>query len=268
MQSRFPNTVFIAALSPRSGTNYLARIIASHDDMVLARQPFWEDYFLYDADLLTRFGDNLFDRYRDIGFGADEQARQHLLRLFGDSLLELVYQGSEVGSRVVLKTPMIQGFEHFDRFFHGHKLVVLLRDGRSVVESRVRAFASPWIDVVQAWCGAARFYLDNVRHRVDSMLEVRYEDLVMDTRAQTARLFEYLEIEPAGCRGEEIGALPLFASSFHNLDQGNVNWVEAPRPEGFDPRVRFESWSAAQHATFNGIAGEAMRELGYDLTTP
>ena len=82
---------------------------------------------------MKTFCDNLFDRYRDFGLGTDEPAREHLMPLFGDSLLEVLCHASPACKRVVVKTPDIHGIDHFDRFFPVHKPVVTLRDGRSVV---------------------------------------------------------------------------------------------------------------------------------------
>jgi hypothetical protein len=238
-----------------------------------------EDFLLFHADLLHRYaasvghfwgqfwnrGDGeLDDAYREV----HGQRRDALCRALGDGLLAHLGSGSG-GLRLITKTPSVRNLEHVFTFFPQARLVILVRDGRAVVESSVRSFG--WSDeaALQRWNEAARtitaFTATTPRERFRI---VRYEDLVADTEGTLRHLFAFLGLDGEAYDYGAIASTPVLGSSEHFAPKGadgQGGWKEVARPTSFDPLSRSQGWSERQHRRFNRVAGPAMRQLGYTL---
>ena len=110
-----------------------------------------------------------------------EQLCAHL----GDGLLSFLRV--DANRRLVTKSPSVARLHQFFAFFPSARLLILVRDGRSVVHSATRSLARDW-DFERAcreWAKAARTIRDFQQaesERSNRWRIVRYEDLVEDTR--------------------------------------------------------------------------------------
>jgi hypothetical protein len=226
----------------------------------------WEDFGFSDDELLERFA------------GLDRLTAPAAIRAFFEA-----YAERHGKRRWGDKTPMyvkrmaaIEGVLPEARFVH------LIRDGRDIALSRDerragRGLDGPPVDrVARRWKRRIR----DARRQAPGLshyLEVRYEDLVLDTEPVLRRVCDFIELDfdPAMLRYHERAGERL-AELDHDLPIGGGELLpagarmrthrlalEEPRPERIG-RWRREM-SAADRAAFEEVAGELLAELGYEV---
>jgi hypothetical protein len=149
--------IFILGLMQRTGTVFLSDLLALHPDCALPA-PLWEDFLLAQADELIRYADVLI-----AGWGTNlslppDQIPDPLPAL-GSGLVSML-SGMAGGKRLITKTPSVRNLEFFFRLFPTAHLVILVRDGRAVVESAVRSWGLSYGLTMRRWAGAARKVLE------------------------------------------------------------------------------------------------------------
>src|SRR5690242_4209279 len=127
--SRSPRLLFVAGIMPRSGTNFLGRLLAAHPDV---RRPdgHKELPLLEVADRFADFHSSFNNLRKDnrLNYSFDDFARA-----FGDGffniLRERVADSSSPYDYLLHGNPKTNGIEYLPRFFPAAKLVFLVRDG-------------------------------------------------------------------------------------------------------------------------------------------
>ena len=255
--------IFILGIRPRCGTNFLSNLIQLHPECG-PPDPVWEDFLLAGSDVLAQYSDRVFQHWHQ-GWGISASTQADLDASLGAGLVSFLLKRS-AGQRVITKTPSVANLDGFFRFFPGSKLLILVRDGRSIIESGIRAFGwnreAALHDVVDAAGIINRFVREHGESGSHHRL-VRYEDLWSDTAKQLKELFSFLQLDPDNYDFQKAGKLPLRGSS-DLVEQGEeVHWKPVERIGSFRPLERFEHWSPATHARYNHIAGKEMELLGY-----
>lgn len=266
-----PRVIFIRGITTRSGTNYLSDLMALHPQCDHARRPIWEDFSLDDADQLERYVARLSRRWPAHWEVPVGDIRAQLLREFGDGLVRtLVAHPERPGTVTIAKSPSVRGLEHFFAMFPGDPLLVLVRDGRSVVESMMRSFGQSFDRAARDWAAGAdavlRFRSRHLSSEGTRWLLLRYEDIVLDVRLAIRRIADIADLDPDAIDLSAATALPVRGSSSFQRDDGDVHWRGVPQDESFKPLERASTWDEERHRRFNWIAGEQMVELGYSLT--
>jgi len=256
-----PDAVFILGMLPRTGTNHLADLFELHRDVAVLK-PVFEDHLVRFSPLLTTYVEEVTSRWSP-EWGVPAEEGPSLLRHIGDGVVRWM-AGHAPGRTMVTKMPRVDNVERFFDLFPGCGLVLLLRDGRSVVESGVRSFGWSYEFGFRTWNAAARTVADFcAAHEGDPRLQVvRYEELIDDERTVMSRVFAAFGLDPDGFSPEAVDALPVRGSSTLT-ETGTLHWQPVERSAGFDPRERWRSWDAQRHRRFNAVAGASQRRLGY-----
>ena len=216
-------------------------------------------------DQLARFSDTVSGEW-DREWNVDDQAFTDLDVALGNGLTGFLEDRCK-SARVISKTPRVTNLGLFYRFFPESKLLILVRDGRSIVESGVRTFAWSKEAAIHSVAEAARAILefresqaaDRTRYRI-----LRYEDLWQDTEGRLRELFAFLELDSENYDWQTALALPVRGSSDLKAHEDSaVHWDPVERDPGFDPLSRFAKWSDAMHGRYNRIAGASMEKFGY-----
>ena len=127
--------IFILGIAERSGTNFLLNLLLLHPDCG-APDPIWEDYLVHYADLLALYADSVFKRWKRIA-GVETCLVDSLYQALGNGIVSSL--ASLTGERrLITKTPSVNNLGFFFKLFPRAHLLVLLRDGRSVVESSIQ----------------------------------------------------------------------------------------------------------------------------------
>ncbi|UCC32145.1 MAG: sulfotransferase [Phycisphaerales bacterium] len=255
--------IFIQGILPRCGTNFLLDLLRAHPDCG-PPEPVWEDFFLYHADLLVKYVDTVYAHWNP-RWGVDEALRRRLCEHLGGGLVAFLAEKAQT-RRMVTKTPRVDNLDHFFTLFPNAHLVILVRDGRAVIESGVKTFKWHRESALRKWAQAARTILDFDRENKGSTFKyriVRYEDLWSNLEEELRRLLLFLDLDPDRYDFEEARRLPVRGSSTIR-DQGDgVHWAPVKKGSDFDPMSRWRHWSRARHERFNWVAGRYLERFGY-----
>jgi protein-tyrosine sulfotransferase len=263
------NPIFVFGLTPRTGTNYLWDLLRAHPGCAPGREPVREDFFVEHADILENFVRTVRSRWDPSWGEVGEQTLAELSASIGTGLLDFLSTDDQ--RRLVTKNPSVIGIERVFTFFPTAQVVILVRDGRAVVESCGRTFGWDFDLAARRWAAAADTALRFVRSRPDddpAVRLVRYEDLFTDPRAQLTRLLTFLGLDVSEYELSTADRLPIRGSSVYLGGKAQVHWEPVERTPDFDPLRRWTHWSAAQHARFAWLAGPQQTALGYGLDEP
>jgi Sulfotransferase family len=259
--------IFIHGILPRSGTNFLWDLLLLHPDCAPAREPVREDLFLAHSDRLVHFVDEVRAGWNPM-WGSFADVPEQLCAHLGDGLLSFLRV--DPNRRLVTKSPSVARLQRFFAFFPSARLLILLRDGRSVVHSATRSLAADW-DFERAcreWATAARTIRDFQQaqsERSSRWRIVRYEEVVEDPERQLRRIFQFLALDADRYDFEAAHRLPVRGSSTFGRQDGKTHWNPVARDETFAPTERWRSWPADQLRRFEWLAGAEQVELGYSV---
>lgn len=257
--------IFILGIAERSGTNFLLNLLLLHPDCG-APDPIWEDYLVHYADLLALYADSVFKRWKRIA-GVETCLVDSLYQALGNGIVSSL--ASLTGERrLITKTPSVNNLGFFFKLFPRAHLLVLLRDGRSVVESSIVSFGGIYEIAMRKWADAARTILHFEQANKDSnsrYMIVRYEDLCTDLERELRRILAFLELDVETYDFHAAADLPVSGSSeLRRQGEAAVHWKPVKKTAAFDPLTRWSGWSQALHERFNWIAGPYQRQLGYE----
>jgi len=261
--------IFIHGISPRSGTNFLCDLLLLHPDCARARAPVREDLFLDHSDHLLAFTNAVSGAWDPHWGNFESDICACLCASIGDGLVSFLW--SDRDRRLVTKSPSVLHIDRFFTFFPSARLLILVRDGRSVVQSSTDTFAWDFDRACRVWSDAAgeirRFQQCESAH-ADRWRLVRYEDLLDDPEEQLRSLLDFLELDPRRYDFAAARRLPVRGSSVLGRRDGRVHWDLVPRDESFAPKERWRSWTAAQLDRFDWLAGDQLRRCGYVAPAP
>ncbi len=256
--------IFIHGVLPRSGTNFLWDLLLLHPDCSRARDPVKEDLFLEHSGHLAAFVEAVRSAWDPNWgtFSADLLERLHAG--VGEGLVSFLW--TDRSRRLVTKSPSVRHLDRFFKFFPRARLLILVRDGRSVVQSAMKTFGWDFDRGCRAWSEAAQTvhrFQQTESARADHWRLVRYEDLVDDPERQLPAILEFLGLDVTRYDFEAARRLPVRGSSAFGRDTGKVHWEVVARDASFAPKERWRQWSAAQLERFDWLAGEQLVDLGY-----
>lgn len=285
--------VFILGIAERSGTNFLQDLLRLHPDCDVDGLELEEDHFVDFSNLLLMFVQSA-SRSWKMWWGAEqlERERDLALRCLGDGLVS--YLKMQVVNRrslngmypvdkelkvLVTKSPSVNNVEMFFRLFPDADLIILIRDGRAVVESAVRTFFRRFDKVSRQWADRADAvlrFVGNDSNRERRFLLVKYEDLYGRSDHEIRRILSFLRLDETRYNFDVARDLPVRGSSSLRQEAAaptsstargvapGIHWQPVPRSADFNPLARWSHWSRAQHERFNWIAGDRMAALSYE----
>ena len=280
-----PDTCFILGLSQRCGTNFVYRLLNQHRRCI-APGPIWEDFLISRVQRLAEYVDGVYEDWdeKEWGFESTLGGKYRLDHLLGEAIGEFLrlQLDPENGESPFLrnnkrpedirylltKTPSPEGIVHFHRFFPNAKLILLVRDGRSVVESMVSSFGASYKEMMKVWRDNA-IMIDQFRSHAprdtNQYLIVKYEDLVLRKHESVKSILSFLNLDPREYDFAAAESIGITGSSSLMRDHETLHWRPQVQTAEFDPVFRYRDWSPSMHARFNLIAGEQMKIFGYEL---
>ena len=275
-----PDPIFVLGITERSGTNFLFHLLCLHPCCEHGG-PIWESEPIRHLDHLARYTSAVYKSWNpewqvDSAIGPEAVLRRDL----GDAVVRYLNRQMPDGvsveapeadlhpvRRLVTKMPSVRGLPVFFDFFPHARLIVLVRDGRAVVESGIRTFGWDFEAASRAWADAARTVLDflgSQATRETQYLLVRYEDLVEETEHTLRHILEFLELPAAEFDFEAAKRLPVFGSSdVREVGTRSMHWDAVPRQTDFNPTTRWHDWRPARQDRFLWLAGVGLKHLGY-----
>ncbi len=263
------NPIILLSACPRSGSNYLENLLLLHPQCRKSKVP--EDFFLSNSETLLNFCRSVAESW-DVWWLQRLGGASRLAMHIGTALLRFADPGSEEETpagdfRLVLRSPATEGIATAMTLFPNARVLVLVRDGPATVESGRRSFRWPYEEAMLAWRQSVRRILAFLTSADGPHCQlIRFEDLAADPASEIARVFAFLDLDPALYPFGRVNEIPVFgSSSFGRTDGEEVHWRPVPKDPSFDPLARAESWPAHRLARFAWLAGAEQRKLGYLL---
>ncbi len=274
--------IFIVGILRRSGTNFLYQLLSLHPDCQVGRV-ICEDFLLAHADLIVRYAETV-QKHWDRTWGVEDRVGQPvkaLCRCVGKGLISFLQlqvcdeaqaqvsgASAVAGSkRFVTKTPSVNNLQHFSKIFPDAHLIIIIRDGRALVESGVKSFNWDYDQATRAWADAARtiiqFDKDSSEGECKHLI-TRFEDLVHDTEGELRRIFSFLALDPNKYNFWAAASLPVIGSCETRRTGGReIHWNPIEKTQDFNPVERASKWGRRMHERFNWIAGDELEQIGY-----
>jgi hypothetical protein len=265
-----PQVVWVLGILRRSGTNFLYDLLCLHPDCARV-EAIWEDFALARADRLRGYAAAVAAAWR-ADWDPHGEHHRALVRRLGEGvvrfLADQVATPEATPARYALsKTPSVENLEAVADF-PGARAIVIIRDGRDVVESGMRSFQWRFRDAARDWARAAE-RVAAARNRDVPFLLVRYEDLLADVEGELRRVFDHLDLDPRRFDFAEAARLPVRGSSSFGVGEAGVHWGPVSKTDEFQPVRRWAGWTRRRRERFLWLAGDGMRALGYtDLEPP
>jgi protein-tyrosine sulfotransferase len=255
--------IFILGISQRSGTNFLFDLLRLHPDCG-APSFKWEDFLLHKSDWLVKYVDAVHTGWRR--WGADKELESLLYERLGDGLISVLASRAKE-KRLVTKTPSVRNLNYFFKLFPRAYLLILVRDGHAVVESRVRTFGESYESAMRRWADGAdtilRFRQSAAGAHPNYVL-VRYEDLWNKPEEELRKIFAFVGLDAGKYDFNAAINLPVRGSStFHGKEEQRYHWKPIEKTADFDPLSHAKHWGRSTHERFNWLAGEKLASLGY-----
>ncbi len=268
--NRADRPVFLIGIHRRCGSNFLFDALRLHPRFQ-APLPLAEDYLLQYAHLLRRYVDRTASEQYEKRFPdkPEEYAacREGMLRALGDGLLGFLQGYIQPGRRLLSKTPDPWGLDLFFELFPEALLILMLRDGRDVVESSHRSWPyhsrAYWM---QAFANNARTVLRFAEtlpaERRPQVLVVRYEALLA-SRDALQRVLQHVGIAANDYDWDALDRLPVRGSSVARGGRKELHWQPVEKPADFRPVGRSRDWSWWNRFQFRRMVGKEFEALGY-----
>jgi hypothetical protein len=258
-----PKVLFILAPAPRSGTNYLHDLLALHP--AIKSSAVQEDHLLAEFHTLDRF---IADSVGRAAIRVDEKRVEEatsLRKALGGALAGYIVRGAPSDSAFVIsKSPTLHGVEFVDYLGLETRVLVVLRDGRDVVESTVRSF--PQISpsyALHRWTEGCRLLAKCALMPRDRLMVVRYEEAFRSPAKIMEDVLAWLGLPITSYPSDKLDSLPVRGSSETKSRSREVTWRPVARAKTFAPDKRSAQWSTLQIARFQVYADVWNQAIGY-----
>lgn len=276
--------IFIMGIMQRSGTNYLNNLLLLHPDCEYPGYV-WEDYLLAPAEYLDKYANSVYSNW-DPAWKTklvELSGSNPLLRYLGEGLglffrnqftsrsrqrIDNKMQGETSGrsAKLVTATPSIKGLKYFFDLFPDACLLIIIRDGRSVVESGVKTFDWDCEHAMRRWRDAAQTILQFVQTAEQKRyLVIKYEDLCTNTKQEMTKILSFLELDVERYDFNAAANLAVMGSSELRSSEGEIHWNPREKKSSFNPVKRWNNWGRSLHERFNWLGGRPQKQYGYDI---
>jgi hypothetical protein len=169
-------------------------------------------------------------------------------------------------TRLILRSPTSEAVAIAATLFPAAHVVLLVRDGPATVESGRRSFGWWYEDAMLRWRESVREILNAASLRDSPPRHiVRFEDLVAAPAREIEKIINFVDLDPALYPYDRVNDVPVMGSSTYGRQKGEaVHWRPVPKESSFDPRGRAEAWPRHRIKRFSWLAGEELRQFGYE----
>lgn len=271
-----PDIIFILGIMPRSGTHFLWHLLGLHPDCDKSAIP--EDGLVSKSDFLARYVNLNYHVWQSEGDLPAIPAKELLMESLGEGLKIFLQrariaadqlstgQAAKQAKYLVTKFPQVTSIDKFFRLFPREKLLILVRDGRDLVESINVSFRYSREEAIRDWARAARRIVAFEKRWADAKDQyciVKYEELYTNTEQEMRKIMNFLELDAVNYDFKEALNLPVVGSSVFKRGEGDVHWTPVSKTHDFNPLSRTAAWTRRRHERFNWLAKEELLLFAY-----
>ena len=255
--------IIIHGVMPRSGTVYIGELLRLHPDLYAYPNDIWETPFLELTGDMLHAQKHFFRAYKQ---NISKVGENDFLPLFGSSFIAYLHSFVPEGKRMLLKIPDVQYLNYFLSVFPHENLLLLMRDGRDVVNSTIKTWPQKnFPDVCKLWDYSARMILsfcDHYSDKREGKWVAKYEEGVRDPVAFVKDACKHFGLDQNKYPFKKIKEIPVRGSS--SLKQnGRPTWDSKEKPKNFNPVGRWNEWPPKKKQTLKKIAGRTLMDAGY-----
>ncbi|MBK8978308.1 MAG: sulfotransferase [Planctomycetes bacterium] len=258
--------VFVCGVMVRSGTSLVTNLMALHPDLFRHPRDVWELPILRQIGHLETLSRDFFKAYEQ---NRERLGEHDLIGLLGTAILAFLQAAVEPGVRILLTHPGAHYIDYFFTMFPHEQLLLLMRDGRDVVESAHKTWPEwKFEQICESWAGNADIMLrcrDRFTGEGRPVFYGRYEDALEEPQEFVRRACPVFGLDPETYPYPYIDThIPVKgSSSFESVRRGI--WERRQRDPNFKPRGRWaKEWTDEQKRVFKRIAGKALIDAGYE----
>ena len=262
--------ICVHGILPRCGSNIVHDIIETHPDVVGRSIGLSEFPLLCNSRSMDAFFASVVARHREV---ANNVTGVEMMSFLVSGWLRDLQERIGNDRTALLKMPSVQHLDLFPALFPRDKLVVVIRDGRDIVQS-----------TTDTWKGARRFLKNDVaiareyaasadviqeclsQHGPENNPNIyvfRYEDYISNPHESIKSLFNFLELDIDDNAVQVATDLPVRGASSIKVD-GRASWVPIEKPKNFSTSSKWTHWDHRKKKRFAKIAQKALVDLGYE----
>ncbi len=265
------NICFLLGVMPRSGTNYISNVLTLNS-RCRSSEPIYEDFLLSQSHLLLNYSRKVSTHWNSNWDTSGELLSEHrLIQHIGQGLTSFINETSAsecTGCEdiIVAKTPSTKNLDNYFKLFPKAKLILIMRDGRAVVESGVKSFDWDFEKAAYDWHGSTSrivdFLNENKEHS-DNLLLVKYEDMLLNRRDSLKKIYNFLNLDINSINEKEVESLFVSGSSEIRRKTGSLSWSHVENNSSFRPLERYSGWRDSKLRRFEWLAGDSLLRMGY-----
>lgn len=286
--------IFLHGLTVRTGTNFMGRFFNKHPEIQVV--PFGETTQEFPLLKNLHEFEKAFNAVRNDYHGPKEHyVWKEFMPYLGDAFMKfLMDKHKDEKNAYFVKDPNFNNIGNFFDIFPEQRLIIILRDGRDIVSSSIKA--SIYKRSYHSW---TKHYLRKVsravkRHQYfysymwaervkdfnkflssdayksnrDKVLVVKYEEILQQPEAEGKRIFEFCGVSSEKEILDQLRNIEVMGSSFLGKsgieDAKKPNWNPVDKPKEFKPMGRWKDWDKLDKIIFKKFAGDALIQLGYE----
>jgi hypothetical protein len=255
--------VFILGITGRSGTNYLYNLLQIHPDCEGSNLTA-EDFIIFGLDKLEKFTTKIGGQWKK-EWKYDHKIESQIKKSLGDGISAFLLNGRE-DKCIVSKTPSTINIAKFFTFFPDAKLIIMLRDGKDVVESGVNSNFWNYEMGFHIWNKSAKRIVEFINENKsysDRILIIKYENLINSLSKEINKTLSFCNLTPSKYDVHKANKINLLGSSSTNQKNKKFVWEVVTDKSNFSPLIRSQNWSKTLHYRYNKKCGDNAKKLGY-----
>lgn len=258
-----PPAIFIHGMLQRSGTNFIGEIMRLYGEIDAYPNGIYEVPFLQTTGALLSAQEQFFQAYQR---NRERIGENDMLPLFGASMLAYLHGLTQADRRLMIKVPDVQYLSYFFTMFPFENLLILIRDGRDLVNSTVKSWPNrDFTETCLLWDKTARLIMAFEKQWQPfsrQFMVVKFEDAVEDPERFARKAGAHFQLDMERFQSQKIKNLPVKGSSSLKKD-GEMTWKPMAKPEGFNPVGRWRDWPEKEKEIFKKNCGQTLMALGY-----
>lgn len=255
--------IIMHGIMPRSGTVYVGNLLRLHPDLYSSYpNELWEVPFLQLSHNIVEVQKRFLSAYEP---NEGKLGENDFLLLFGSSFIAYLYSFVPQQQRMLVKVPSVQYLHYFFTAFPFEHLLVLVRDGRDVVNSTLKTWPRlGFSNACRRWNRSAKMVLKFHAYYAskENYWLVRFEDVMREPASFVKEACKRVGLNEKRFPYEKIDTIPVRGSSALR-SQEKVSWDAMQKPKDFNPVGRWQQWPTRKKRIFKRIAGQSLLDLGY-----
>ncbi len=262
----YPPVVFVHGITPRCGSNLVHDVVDCHPDVIGRQLGISEFPVLCNSRAMDAFYSMIVARHREV---AKNISGIETMAFLVSGWMRDLQSRLDDGTTAVLKMPSVQHLELFDVLFPRDRLVIVIRDGRDILQSTVdswrgdRAFMRSEAAIAREYAAAAQCVTSYIANSQSDYHVFRYEDYISNPKISIGQLYKYLRLSADSSLIESAASLPLKGSSSVRKD-GKLTWEPVDKPANFKPVKKWRNWNLRRKMRFSKFANQGLVDLGYE----